>query len=396
MNDKNINPEGTKPEDTSGDDISESSAYNRRENLIPSEGIQDSRGNSSYEGSTSADQGFGKVADQETHFESPEINKTASENLKMNSNFPPQKKKRSSMSYILILFALLTVILVSAAAILYGFGIGGNLGNSQKVAVIYVQGTMFTGNVPSGLGYATSEEISENIRSAVADKEVKAIVLRINSPGGSPAAAQEIVGEIKKAKAHGIPVVVSMGDSAASAAYYISAPADYIMANPSSTTGSIGVIWVFQNMSAFYTGNGTNYQVIKSGELKDMGSTWRGLTDTEKEYANTVVMEIYEDFVTEVSKGRNMSKSDVKALADGRIYTGARAKQLGLIDGFGDLYDAIDKAAELGGVTGEPKVVYMNRASISKLLLGSDSGKSSKIQQFVSYFENSPYGKILA
>jgi len=86
MNDKNINPEGTKPEDTSGDDISESSAYNRRENLIPSEGIQDSRGNSPYEGSTSADQGFGKVADQETHFESPEINKTASENLKMNSN----------------------------------------------------------------------------------------------------------------------------------------------------------------------------------------------------------------------------------------------------------------------------------------------------------------------
>ncbi len=171
MNDKNINPEGTKPEDISGDDISESSAYNRRENLIPSEGIQDSRGNSSYEGSTSDGPGFGKMANQETHFDSPEINKTASENLKMNSNFPPQRKKRSSMSYILILFALLTVILVSAAAILYGFGIGGNLGNSQKVAVIYVQGTILTGNVPAGLGYATSEEISENIRSAVADKE---------------------------------------------------------------------------------------------------------------------------------------------------------------------------------------------------------------------------------
>ncbi len=396
MNDKNINPEGTKPEDTSGDDISESSAYNRRENLIPSEGIQDPGGNSSYEDSTSGGPGFGKMANQETHFESPEINKTSSENLKMNSNFPPQRKKRSSMSYILILFALLTVILVSAAAILSGFGIGGNLGNSQKVAVIYVQGTMFTGNAPAGLGYATSEEISENIRSAVADKEVKAIVLRINSPGGSPAAAQEIVGEIKKAKAHGIPVVVSMGDSAASAAYYISAPADYIMANPSSTTGSIGVIWVFQNMSAFYKGNGTNYQVIKSGELKDMGSTWRGLTDTEKEYANTVVMEIYEDFVTEVSKGRNMPTSDVKALADGRIYTGARAKQLGLIDGFGDLYDAIDKAAELGGVTGKPTVVYMNKASLSKLLLGSGSGESSEAQQFTSYFEKSPYGQIIS
>src|SRR5665647_2340992 len=109
MNDKNINPEGTKPEDTSGDDISESSAYessayNRRENLIPSEGIQDPRGNSSYEDSTSGGPGFGKMTNQETHFESPEINKTASENLKMNSNFPPQRKKRSSMSYICLLY----------------------------------------------------------------------------------------------------------------------------------------------------------------------------------------------------------------------------------------------------------------------------------------------------
>ena len=92
-----------------------------------------------------------------------------------------------------------------------------------------------------------------------------------------------------------------------------------------------------------------------------------------------------------------MSRSDVKALADGRIYTGARAKQLGLVDGFGNLYDAIDKAAELGGITGEPKVVYMNKASLSKLLLGSDSGESNEeAQQFVSYFEESPYGKILA
>jgi protease IV len=300
------------------------------------------------------------------------------------------------MSYILILLALLTVILVSATEILYGFGIGGDLVNSQKVAVIYVQGTILTGNVPSGLGYATSEEISENIRSAVADKDVKAIVLRINSPGGSPAAAQEIVEEIKKAQTHGIPVVISMGDIATSAAYYISAPANYIIANPSTTTGSIGVIWVFQNMSASYKENGTDYQIVKSGEMKDMGSPWRGLTSAEKEYANTVVMEVYDNFVTDVSKGRNMTTSDVKALADGRIYTGATAKQLGLIDGFGDLYDAIDKAAKLGGVTGEPKVVYMNRTSLSKLILGSDSGQSSKIQQFVSYFETSPYGNIFA
>ena len=214
----------------------------------------------------------------------------------------------------------------------------------------------------------------QNIRNAVADKNVKAIVLRIDSPGGSPAAAQEIVDEIKKAQVHGVPVIISMGDTAASAAYYISAPANYIIANPSTVTGSIGVIWVFQNMSASYKANGTDYQIIKSGEMKDMGSPWRGLTDAETEYANTVVMEVYDEFVSDVSKGRNISTSDVKALADGRIYTGTRAKQLRLVDGLGDLYDAIDKAAELGGIKGEPKVEYMKKASLSNLLLGSDSG----------------------
>src|SRR5688572_23473979 len=140
--------------------------------------------------------------------------------------------------------------MVSIAVISFSLGAGGDLRSSEKVAVIYVQGTILSGNVPTGLGYATSEEISENIRRAVADSGVKAIVLRINSPGGSPAAAQEIAGEIEKAREKGIPVVVSMGDLATSAAYYISAPTDYIIANPSTNTGSIGVIWVFQNKSA--------------------------------------------------------------------------------------------------------------------------------------------------
>ncbi len=176
----------------------------------------------------------------------------------------PQEIKRSWKLYLLVAIALVTVILVSLAAIYFSFGAGGTVGSSEKVAVIYIQGTIVSGNVPAGLGYATSEEISENIRNAVADKKVKSIVLRINSPGGSPAAAQEIVKEIEKARAKGIPVVVSMGDLATSAAYYISAPTDYIIANPSTVTGSIGVIWVFQNMSVAYKTNGTDYHIVKS------------------------------------------------------------------------------------------------------------------------------------
>jgi protease-4 len=301
------------------------------------------------------------------------------------------------MPYVLVVLALIAVIMVSIAVISFSLGAGGDLRNSEKVAVIYVQGTILSGNVPTGLGYATSEEISENIRRAVADSGVKAIVLRINSSGGSPAAAQEIAGEIEKARAKGVPVVVSMGDLATSAAYYISASTDYIIANPSTNTGSIGVVWVFQNKSASYEEEGIEHYIAKSGELKDMGSNWRGLTDEEKEYADAVVMESYEDFITEVSEGRNMSRSEVKEIADGRIYTGARAKELGLVDGFGNLYDAIDKAAELGGIEGEPKVEYMNRVSLSRLLLGSGSGGSNEtVGQFVSYFEESPYGRVLA
>jgi protease-4 len=337
------------------------------------------------------------MADHGTHVEISENKEVKNKSLSMNPNQYPQKKNHRWMPYLLVVLSLVTIILVSLAVISSNLGVGGSLGSSEKVAVIYIQGTIFSGNVAEGLGYATSEEITGNIHRAAADSGVKAIVLRIDSPGGSPAAAQEVVEEIKKVQAKGIPVVVSMGDLAASAAYYISAPTDYIIANPSTNTGSIGVIWVFQNMSLSYKETGVDYYVAKSGEMKDMGSTWRGLTDQEKEYADSVVMESYDNFVTEVSEGRNMSRSDVKALADGRIYTGSRAKELGLVDGFGNLYDAIDKAAELGGISGEPKVEYMNKASLSRLLLGSDSGKSNETaEQLVSYFEESPYGKLRA
>lgn len=190
---------------------------------------------------------------------------------------------------------------------------------------------MLTGNVPAGLGYATSEEICQNIHSAVEDNNVRAIVLRVNSGGGSPSAAQEIAIEIEKAQKQGVPVIVSMGgDLAASAAYYISAPADYIFANPSTNTGSIGVIWTFENMSGFYQNEGINYYVSKSGEFKDMGGTWRGLTDEEKEYADEVVMESYEEFVTQVAEGRNISRSEVKNLLTGAFIPDQEQKISGL------------------------------------------------------------------
>lgn len=394
MIDKNINPEGTNSKDLSGDDNLQSSPHSGRDYSVPDNGAYGTSDNSF---DSSASDGPEKMTDRGTHVEISEDKEIKNKSLSMNPNLYPQKNKHRWMPYLLVVLALVTIILVSLTVISSNLGVGGSLGSSEKVAVIYIQGTIFSGNVAEGLGYATSEEIAGNIHRAAADNGVKAIVLRIDSPGGSPAAAQEVVEEIKKVQAKGIPVVVSMGDLAASAAYYIAAPTDYIIANPSTNTGSIGVIWVFQNMSLSYKETGVDYYVSKSGEMKDMGSTWRGLTDQEKEYADSVVMESYENFVTEVSEGRNMSRSEVKALADGRIYTGSKAKELGLVDGFGNLYDAIDKAAELGKISGEPKVEYMNKASISRLLLGSDSrGSNETAEQLVSYFEESPYGKLLA
>ena len=396
MNDKSSNPEGTNSEKQSGEGNLQNSPHNGREDLISDKGAYSTNEDSSGLGFASGTPR--KTGNHEASFkDSPQNKEIENKSLSMNSDPSPQRKKHNLMPYVLVVLALIAVIMVSIAVISFSLGAGGDLRSSEKVAVIYVQGTILSGNVPTGLGYATSEEISENIRRAVADSGVKAIVLRINSSGGSPAAAQEIAGEIEKAREKGIPVVVSMGDLATSAAYYISAPTDYIIANPSTNTGSIGVIWVFQNKSASYEEGGIDHYIAKSGELKDMGSNWRGLTDEEKEYADAVVMESYEDFITEVSEGRNISRSEVKKIADGRIYTGARAKELGLVDGLGNLYDAIDKAAELGGIEGEPRVEYMNRVSISRLLLGSGSGGSNEtVGQFVSYFEESPYGRILA
>jgi len=289
--------------------------------------------------------------------------------------------------YIFATFLLLFIIAGSMYLIIGGKDLGISTG---RVEVIYVQGVMMTGSIPIGFGIATSEEITQSLKDANDDENVKAIVLRINSPGGSPVAAEEIVSAMKKIDK---PIVISMGDVAASAAYYISAPADKILANPDTMTGSIGVIWEFQNRSKFYDKDGTSFYIAKSGELKDMGGDWRGLTDEEKQYADQVVSEAFSRFVKEVADDRNMSISKVKDLADGRIYTGAKAKELGLVDELGSLDDAIEIAAKLGGIKGKPQVGYANRPSLSRLLFG---GQTTDISGFTGYFYESPFGHLLS
>lgn len=310
-----------------------------------------------------------------------------------NTNSNVRSEKNKWKKYIAITSLLLFIIIISLVLIFGSYG-SANYNTGNKIAVIYLQGTIVSGSMPNGMGYVSSDEISSNIRKAVDDSNVKAIVLRINSPGGSAAAGEEIYSEVKKARQKGKPVVVSMADVAASAAYHISAPANVIYASPSTMTGSIGAIWTFQNKSKYYDQEGIDFYIAKSGEFKDMGSDARGLNQSEKDYANSVIAEVYENFVNNVAQERNMSVDQVKNIADGRVYTGKKAQEIGLIDELGDMYDAIDKAKSLGNIEGEPNIIYVNKLSISNLLFGSTSIQIGVKDNMLDYNKNNPYGYI--
>lgn len=275
-----------------------------------------------------------------------------------------------------IALALETLFILLNGSMAFPFGSLSPVISADQVGVIYVEGQLVTDNVADGSGYASSVNVVKELRDAQNDKSIKAIVLRVDSPGGSPVAAEEIYSQILKTKAVK-PVVVSMGDMATSAAYYISAPCSRIVANPDSFTGGIGVIWTFQNRSEYYSDVGTSYYVAESGTYKDVGADYRGLNDSEKAYAEAIVTEAYGRFVASVAQGRNMSYDDVKKLADGRAYTGAEAQKIGLVDDLGGLYDAIDTAARLGNVSGTPDVIYLNEGSDSKALLAGQGSNST-------------------
>lgn len=259
--------------------------------------------------------------------------------------------------------------------------------------VIYVQGQMVTGYAPTGFGVASSTSISEDIQSS-ADSGAAAIILRINSPGGTPASAQEITRAVEYAESQGVPVVASMGDIGASAAYYAASETDAVVANPDTMTGSIGVIWLFENSTAKFRSEGTNYTIVKSGEFKDMGYPQAGLTDEEERYAQEVVDAAHSRFVTQVAEGRNMSEERVRNLADGRIYTGHRAKELGLVDRLGSLNTAVEVAEELSGED-ELRTKEVNKPSLTRLLFGGgqsvDTDRSDGTPRYLE-----PYGKLLS
>lgn len=233
------------------------------------------------------------------------------------------------------------VILIGIIGILIAFAVMASSEN-EGVAVVRMEGTLVTGEV-SGDGYAASEQVGRELREAADDPMVEAIVLRVDSPGGTPAAAQEIIGDLEYAKSKK-PVVVSMGDMATSAAYYVSAHADKIYANPDTFTAGIGVIWTFSDISGWMDREGYNVSVVKSGTKKDMGSSSRPITGEELSYAQQIVNASFEEFVTDVTTQRMIARSDIE---DGRVIRGADAIRINIIDELGNLNDAIGGARDL-------------------------------------------------
>ena len=200
------------------------------------------------------------------------------------------------------------------------------------------------------------------LRQATQDGSVKAVVVRINSPGGSAAASQAIYKEIQRLAEHK-PVVVSMGDVAASGGYYVACPADAIFANPATITGSIGVIFETLNFYEFMEKYGLGSETIKSGKYKDTGSPFRPMRPDERELLQETLMGVYDQFVRDVAQARGMDETKVKKLADGRIYTGEQALEAGLIDQLGNFYDAVDEAAKRGNIEGRPKLKQFGDSS---------------------------------
>ncbi|RLI71177.1 signal peptide peptidase SppA, partial [Archaeoglobales archaeon] len=212
----------------------------------------------------------------------------------------------------------------------------------EEISIVNIEGEILAGYG----NYASSTKIAEKIKELADNGRVRAIILRINSPGGTPAAAQEIVEAIEYAKSKK-PVIASLGDLATSGAYYIALPCNYILAEPDTLTGSIGVIWVVEIKVKKYEEEGVEYFVVKSGKMKDMGASWKNVSSEEKEIMQEIVNKSFHRFLNEVKIRRNLTDEQIDAIKDGRVILGSDALNMSLIDEIGGLNKAIKIARNI-------------------------------------------------
>ena len=217
---------------------------------------------------------------------------------------------------------------------------------SGEIAIVNIHGMLMD-----------SRDIVQQLSDYRHNPQVRGVILRIDSPGGAVAPAQEIYSEILKLRANNKTVYASMGTVAASGGYYIACAADYVLANPGTLTGSISAVMALNNIEELTKKVGVKPNIIKSGKFKDLGSPLRAITPEEQILLQNVVNDVHEQFVDAIAKGRGLPLSEVRRVADGRIMTGQQALKLNLIDGVGGLEKTIDLLAKKIGITGKPKVI---------------------------------------
>ena len=269
--------------------------------------------------------------------------------------------------------SLWTGCLVTTLAVLFFLGLSG------IVLALLGKGSFFSPQ--ERVGVVEIKGLLTDSRTAIKqldryrnDDSIKAIVLRINSPGGAVGPAQEILREVEKIRTKK-KIVASLGTVAASGGYYIASGANLIMANRGTITGSIGVIMQFTNVEGLTKKIGLDFFNLKAGRYKDVGSPFRTMSPEDKAYLQGFLDNIYQQFVNDVAHNRKIPVATLKTLAEGRIYTGEEAKQVGLVDEFGNLPDAIDKAGRLGGIKGKVEAVYPEKEGFSlvRFLLGQET-----------------------
>jgi len=257
---------------------------------------------------------------------------------------------RWAVAIIAVLVVIGLVVTLFFLALIRGGETEETVGYGDKVAIVDLKGTILA-----------SEDIIRQLKNFEKQSSVRAILLRVDSPGGSAAASQEIYEEVARIRDRGKPIVVSMGAMAASGGYYVSLGASKIVANRATVTGSIGVISQFMDVSELLKKIGIRDETVKGGKFKDAGTPFRAMTGEEKAYFEKLTKNIHDQFIADVAKERRLPLDTVRAYADGRVYSGEQAKSIGLVDTLGSIEDAIRLAGKLGKIKGEPAVVRERR-----------------------------------
>jgi protease-4 len=289
----------------------------------------------------------------------------------------PPRRDRLALGIVAFVFGGLFLVFFGFLILAYGAmrGESSRLGGGPRVGVIEIKGV-----IGSGAGGVDGATVLKQIRRFEEDQSLKAVVIRIDSPGGAVGTSQEIHDEVKRlAQKKNGAVVCSMGDLAASGGFYVAVACPKIVATPGTLTGSIGVISQFPNLKGLAQRFDFKMETVKSGPLKDAGNPFRDMTPEDRAYWQELIDGVYQQFLRAVADGRGLKVDEVKPIADGRVLTGAEAKQHKLVDALGNLYDAVEMAKSEAKLTGEAVLVYPpdDKARFLEQLMGGAAGAAA-------------------